>query len=297
MSIHLFLFTGRSLASRSITPSICAQFRRSLASSAVLNSGHNRWSKIKHEKGAADAKKNAQRSGFAKNLTLWSQLYGPEPGLNGRLAQVIAAAKKAGMPKASIDIAIARGQGKSSSGAGLEIMTLEVMIPPAVAMVIDIATDNKQRALQDLRGIVKKYNGTVTPTTFLFARFGRVVLKGDKDDDFDFDEVLMEAVEAGAEDVEQDKKGNVVLHTQPNTTHQIAQDLSQKLLTEILSCEIIWSPIGDKVKLDDQEAATNISAFLTALQEYPDVQGVYANAERGKITKQLWTSIEDNLDT
>lgn len=178
----------------------------------------------------------------------------------------------AGMPKASIDIAIARGQGKSSSGAGLETMTLEVMIPPAVAMVIDIATDNKQRALQDLRVIVKKHNGTVTPTAFLFARFGRVVLKGDKDDDFD--EVLMEAVEAGAEDVEQDKKGNAVLHTQPNTTHQIAQNLSQALSTEILSCEIIWSPIGDKVKLDDEEAATNISTFLTALQEYPDVQGV-----------------------
>ncbi|KAI1643824.1 YebC-like protein [Daldinia loculata] len=295
MSIHLFLFPGRSLAPRSITSTICAQCRRSFASSAVLNSGHNRWSKIKHEKGAADAKKNAQRSGFAKNLTLWSQLYGPDPSLNARLATVVAAAKKAGMPKASIDIAIARGQGKSSSGAGLETMTLEVMIPPAVAMVIDIATDNKQRALQDLRVIVKKHNGTVTPTAFLFARFGRVVLKGDKDDDFD--EVLMEAVEAGAEDVEQDKKGNAVLHTQPNTTHQIAQNLSQALSTEILSCEIIWSPIGDKVKLDDEEAATNISTFLTALQEYPDVQGVYANVEQGEISKDLWTRIEDNLDT
>ncbi|KAI1654513.1 YebC-like protein [Daldinia decipiens] len=298
MSTHLFLFPGRSLALRSITSAICAQRCRSFASSAVLNSGHNRWSKIKHEKGAADAKKNALRSGFAKNLTLWSQLYGPDPSLNGRLATVITAAKKAGMPKASIDIAIARGQGKSSSGAGLEIMTLEVMIPPAVAMVIDIATDNKQRALQDLRSIVKKYNGTVTPTAFLFARFGRVVLKRDKDDDEeDFDEVLMEAVEAGAEEVDQDKNGNAVILTQPNATHQIAQKLSDILSTEILSCEIIWFPIGDKVKLDDKEAATNISAFLTALQEYPDVQGVYANAEQGEISKALWGTIEENLDT
>ncbi|KAI0097077.1 YebC-like protein [Daldinia grandis] len=295
MSIHLSLFSSRSLLSRPITSIICAQCCRSFASSAVLGSGHNRWSKIRHEKGAADAKKNTQRSAFAKNLALWSQLYGPNLSLNGRLATVVAAAKKAGMPKASIDAAIARGQGKSSSGAGLESMTLEVMIPPAVAMVIDVVTDNKQRALQDLRVMIKKHNGTVTPTAFLFARFGHVVLKGDKEDDFD--EVLMEAVEAGAEDVEQDKKGNVILRTQPNATHQTAQNLSQALSTEILSCEIIWSPIGDKVRLNDEEAAANISAFLTALQEYPDVQGVYANAKRGKISRDLWETIEDNLDS
>ncbi|KAI1465049.1 YebC-like protein [Daldinia caldariorum] len=298
MSTRVFVFPSRSFAPRSTASSICAQCCRSFASSAVLNSGHNRWSKIRHEKGAADAKKNTQRSGFAKNLTLFSRLYGPDPSLNSRLATVITAAKKAGMPKANIEIAIARGQGKSSTGVGLETMTLEVMIPPAVAMVIEIETDNKQRVLQDLRLLVKKHKGTVTPTAFLFDRLGRSVLKGNPNAHEDaFDDVLMVAVEAGAEDVETDKDGNVVVWTQPHVTHQTAQDLSRVLDTEILSCEIVRSPSGDKAKLDDEEAAQNIAAFLTALQEYPDVQGVYANAEKGTISNGVWDTIEDNLDT
>ncbi|KAI2636320.1 YebC-like protein [Hypomontagnella submonticulosa] len=199
-------------------------------------------------------------------------VYGPDPNLNSQLATWIAAAKKAGMPKANIDVAIARGQGKSSSGAGLENVTLEVMMPPAVAIVVDVETDNKQRALQQLRSLTKKHNGTVTPTAFLFTRWARTTLKGKGGEDFD--EVMMQALDAGAEDVEQDENGDVILWTQPNTSHQVAQELSKVLSTEILDSEIIWSPTGDKVKLDDAEATTAIGNYLAALQEYPDVQGV-----------------------
>ncbi|OTA94497.1 hypothetical protein M434DRAFT_394643 [Hypoxylon sp. CO27-5] len=290
---HLFLFPIRNLTS-SASIAICAQCRRSFTSSSVLRSGHNRWSKIRHEKGAADAKKNIQRSTFAKHLTLYSKLYGPDPNLNSQLASVIAAAKKAGMPKASIDVAIARGQGKSSTGAGLESLTIEVMMPPSVAIVVDVETENKQRALQELRTLIKKHKGTITPTAFLFSRLGRTRLKGTGGD---FDEVLMQALEAGAEDVEQDENGDVVLWTQSNTTHQTAQNLSKVISTEILNSEIIWTPTADKVKLDDDEATAAIGKFLSALQEYPDVQGVYANAERGTISEELWNAVEDNLDT
>lgn len=262
----------------------------------MLRSGHNRWSKIKHEKGAADAKKNAQRSTFAKNLTLYSKLYGPDPNMNSQLATLIAIAKKAGMPKASIDVAIARGQGKSTTGAGLESVTLEVMMPPSVAIVVDVETDNKQRALQELRIMVKRHKGTLTPTTFQFTRLGRIVLKGEG---HDFDEVLMQALEAGAEDVEQDEgEEDVVVWTQPNAMHQTVQNLGKVLPSaEILSSDIIWSPTADKVKLDDADATAVISKFLEALQEYPDVQGVYANAEQGAISEEVWRTVEDNLDT
>ncbi|OTA61987.1 YebC-like protein [Hypoxylon sp. EC38] len=290
---HLFSFPIRSLTSTAST-AICAQCRRSFTSSSVFRSGHNRWSKIRHEKGAADAKKNIQRSTFAKHLTLYSKLYGPDPNLNSQLASVIAAAKKAGMPKASIDVAIARGQGKSSTGVGLESLTIEVMMPPSVAIVVDVETENRQRALQELRALIKKHKGTITPTAFLFSRLGRTVLKGTGGD---FDEVLMQALEAGAEDVEQDENGDLVLWTQPNTTHQTAQNLSKVIPTEILNSEIIWTPTADKVKLDDDEATAAISKFLSALQEYPDVQGVYANVERGTISEELWNAVEDNLDT
>lgn len=176
------------------------------------------------------------------------------------------------MPKASIDVAVARGQGKSSTGAGLESITLEVMMPSSVAMVIDVETENKQRALQDLRSMIKKHKGTVTPTAFLFTRLGRIILK---DNGHEFDEVFMQALEAGAEDVEQDEDNDIIVWTQPNTMHQAVQNLGKVLPSaEILSSEIMWSPTANRIKLDDVDAATAIGNFLVALQEYPDVQGI-----------------------
>jgi transcriptional/translational regulatory protein YebC/TACO1 len=274
---------------------ICHQCRRSLSSSAALLSGHNRWSKIKHEKGAADKKKTASRSVYAKHLTLYSKLYGANLSLNTQLAKTVADAKKSGMPKANIDLAIARGQGKSSTGAKLENAMLEVMAGQ-VAIIVDIETDNKQRALKDLKLVAKKHSATVTPTVFLFTRLGRSILKGVGSADDSFDEVLMQALEAGADDVEQDEDGNLVVWTQPNMTHQTAQSLSTALATDIVTLDIIWTPAADKVRLDDAEAATLLGDFIAAVRDNPDVQAIYSNAEQGDISEEVWRSIEDNLD-
>ncbi|CAJ2506870.1 Uu.00g080560.m01.CDS01 [Anthostomella pinea] len=298
----LFAYPVSRSRSTATASTICAQCRRSFQTNAVRYSGHNRWSKIKHEKGAADKKKTSQRSTFSKHLTLYSKLYGADPSLNSQLAAMIATAKKAGMPKANIDVAIARGQGKSSSGAGLEAATLEIMMSPSVALVVDIETDSKQRALHELRSIIKKHNGTVTPTAFLFARLGRTVLQQNNKDNGnsgsgdDFDEILMQALDAGAEDVEQDEDGNVVLWTQPNMTHQVAQNLSKELDKQILSSDIIWSCTSDKVKLDDAEATEGIAKLLASLRDYPDVQGIYGNPERGAVSEEIWSAVEENLD-
>ncbi|KAI1444901.1 YebC-like protein [Annulohypoxylon stygium] len=296
MSTYLYISSlpGRSLAPRLATLTIiCAICHRSFSSSSLLRSGHNRWSKIRHKKGAADAKKNAQNTNFSKNLTLYSKLFGPDPSLNSRLATFIAAAKKAGMPKSNIDIAIARGQGKSSSGAGLESLTVEIMMPSSVAVVVEVETENKLRALQDIRSIIRKCGGTVSPIAFMFTRLGRTILKGK--DDAEFDDIMMQALEAGAEDVEQDENGDIVLLTQPNATHQVAQSMSEALSAEILESDIVWSP-ADRVKLDDLTAASSISSLLTALRNESDVQAIYANVERGTVSEEIWEAIEDNLD-
>lgn len=204
-------------------------------------------------------------------------------------------------------MAIARGQGKSETGAGLEPATLEVMRAPSVAMVIDIESDNKQRSLKDLRAIVRRYGGTVTPTAFLFTRRGRAVISQrnpDDDDvggkggeDVDFDEVMMQALDAGAEDVERDDEGNIVLWTQPNLTHQVARDLAKTLGSNILSSEIIWSCTSDKVKVDDAEEAGMLAKLFSAVQDYPDVQAVYTNAERGGVSEEAWSAIEEALES
>ncbi|KAI1365230.1 duf28 domain-containing protein [Xylaria arbuscula] len=295
---------------------ICAQCRRSFAANAALASGHSKWSKIKHDKAVVDKKKNAKRSGFSKHLTLLSKLYGADPNLNSQLASLISQAKKAGMPKAGIDVAIARGQGKTETGAGLETATLEVMVAPhSVAMVIDIESDNKQRSLKDLRHLVKKFGGTVTPTAFLFTRLGRAVVgydsldesnkKGKEEEEEevgkptdDFDDLMMQALEAGAEDVEaEDDTGNIVLWTQPNMTQKVAQDFARAAQLRILSSDIIWSCTADKARVDDPEAADTLAKLLAAIQEYPDVQAVYTNAERGEVSEEVWSTVEDALDS
>jgi transcriptional/translational regulatory protein YebC/TACO1 len=202
------------------------------------------------------------------------------------------------MPKANIEVAIARGQGKSDTGASLETAMLEVMMAPSIAMVIDIETENKQRALKDLRSLIKKEGGTVTPTAFQFERKGRAVLSCNHDEEkTDFDDIMMQALDSGAEDVEKDDEGNIVLWTQPNMTHQVAQDLAKTLNLDISSSDIIWSCTSDKVKIDDAEAANGLAKLLATIGDYPDVQGVYINAERGDVSEEAWDAVEEALDS
>ncbi|KAI1821785.1 duf28 domain-containing protein [Xylaria intraflava] len=298
--------TRTALLFTPLRSAVCAQYRRSFATNAVLSSGHNKWSKIKHEKAAADKKKTTRRSIFAKQLTMYSKMYGADPNMNSQLASVIAAAKKEGMPKAGIDVAIARGQGRTETGVRLEAATLEAMLGSSVAMVIDIETDNKQRSLKDLRTIVKRCGGTVTPTAFLFAKRGCVMIGDNSDGDgadeaskqpeVDFDDTMMQALEAGAEDVEKDDE-NIVVWTQPNMTHQVAQNLAKSPGLSILSSDIIWSCASDKVKVDDSDTAADLAKALSMIREYPDVQAVYINADRGDVSEEAWSAVEEALDS
>ncbi|KAK6193061.1 alpha 1,2 mannosyltransferase [Pestalotiopsis sp. IQ-011] len=228
------------------------------------------------------------------NLMLYSKLYGANPDLNAQLAKTIAEAKKSGMPKTNIELAIARGQGRSSTGEKLETAMLELLGPGSVAVIIETECDNKQRAIKDLKHVAKKHAATVTPTTFLFTRLGRIVLA--LPGGHDFDSVFMQAVEAGAEDVEQDDEGNVVIWTQPSATHQVAQNLSAALQqAEIVTSDIIWKPSEETVKLQDERVATQLAEFLAAVRDNDDVQAVYANVEQGEISNEVWSSIEDSL--
>ncbi|KAK8076746.1 hypothetical protein PG994_004018 [Apiospora phragmitis] len=282
--------------------------------SAAQLSGHNKWSKIKHDKGRADAKKSSQRALLTRGIQLATRLYGPDPKFNGELVNAIAVARKAGVPKAAIDAAIARGQGRSSTGASLETVVLEAMTAAgdgdgAISLVIEIQTDNRNRALHDVRYIIKKHEAILTPTTFLFERRGRTVLKlGGGDDNnnkeaavsennSDFDNVMMQAIEAGADDVEDIGDGLFVVWTPPTLTHKAAQALNQgDLKAQIVESDIVWTPSQEKVRLPDAASARAFAGFLDAIREYSDVQAVYANVEQGDIAEEVWDAIEENLD-
>ncbi|KAH6715151.1 transcriptional regulator TACO1-like protein [Leptodontidium sp. 2 PMI_412] len=272
---------------------ICSKCLFSTTSS--IQSGHSRWSKIKHDKGAVDAKKNVQRSNFSREIALASKLWGPDVTNNYRLAAILAAAKKAGFPKTLLEGAIARGQGKSASGATLESITLEVIVPPTVAMIIESETDNRARTLMDLRFIVKRHGGSVTPTGYLFQKKGRVAFEAVENKGVD--EVLDDAIEAGAEDVETDEDGSIVVWTEPNKTTATAEALLKSHGLKVESADIIWDANEDtKVPLESEDAVTALTAFIAELRDNPNVQGVYANVAQGSLADDVWEDLQEKLD-
>ncbi|GJC86748.1 putative transcriptional regulatory protein HNE_0161 [Colletotrichum liriopes] len=242
----------RSIASRIIAapvpraqPTFCHQCLRPLSTTPAARSGHNKWSKIKHKKGAADAQKNSMRSQHSKTIALYSRRH-PAPG---------------------------------------------------VALIIEAETESKARSLQDLKVLIKKHKGTANTATFFFTRLGRVVFEA-REGGPGVDDIMDDAIEAGAEDLEADEEGNLVVWTQPNMTNAVASGVGPKFGLKLLSSDIIWSANEDtKVKLDEGLEASTLGELLAALQEFPEVQAVYGNPAKGEIPEEEWARIEENLDS
>lgn len=261
------------------------------------SSGHNKWSKIKHEKGKKDKAKTVLRTQYVQAITLNSRLYGPDPKMNASLAQAIALAKKSSVPKEVIDGAVARGQGRSLSGATLETMKFEVMMPPSAALLIEVETDNKLRALQDVNMVIRKNKGRLSATEFFFSRIGRVVFE--RHEMLGVDEILDEAIEAGAEDVEADEEGNLVLVCQPSQTIQIARAIAKKFDTKILSSDITWS-VNEETQstVDKVEDVEQLLVLVNALTEMPEVQTVHCNAVKGEdVPEDKWAALAESIDS
>lgn len=223
-------------------------------------------------------------------------VYGPDPNLNSSLAHAIALAKKASTPKTVIEQAIARGQGRSLSGVALESMKFEFMVG-SNAFILDVETDNKLRALQDVGGVIRKHKGRTAATEFFFSRMGRVVFE--RHDSTGLDEIMDEAIELGAEDLEADEEGNMIIWSQPAQTMQIAQGIAKKFELKILNSEIIWSPNEDtRSTVDSVEDVRKLSDFVDALVELPEVQAIYSNATKGEsVPEEDWAAFDDNTDS
>jgi YebC/PmpR family DNA-binding regulatory protein len=256
---------------------------------------YRKWASIKHDKAKNDAGKSKQRALLTRDITQAVKLAGANPDMNPRLALSLHTAKKNAVPKASIEAAIARGQGLSASGAALESLVLEAIVPPSIATIIECQTDNKLRALADLRLLVKEVGGTVSTVGFMFEKKGRIILR--QKEGMGADEILEPALDAGAQDVIEDDEGRVVLFTEPAQTKTIAETLAKELELEIEESEIIYDPNEDtKVLLDDQEAAAKLSSFLDDLQEVQGVQGVYMNWSKGEsIPDDLWEELRGKV--
>lgn len=216
--------------------------------------------------------------------------------MNPRLALTLTTAKKNAVPKASIEAAIARGQGLSATGAALETVMLEAVVPPSISTIIECQTDNKLRALAELRLIVKEAGGTVSKVGFMFEKKGRIIAT--PKDGQGIDDILEPALEAGVEDIVEGENGKLVLYTEATQTKTIAQTLAGEVGMDVEESEIIYDPNEDaKVVLDDEGAAKELSNFLDELQEVQGIQGVYANWSKGKsVPDELWEELCGKVD-
>lgn len=184
-----------------------------------------------------------QRSALVRELELASKQHGTDPQFNPTLATVITAAKKQGLPKASIESAIARGQGRSSTGAALESLTIEAMFPPSVAVIVQCQTDSKARTLNDMKAAIKESSGIMTPTSHMFDRKGKIVFEAPED--IGEEEIFDQAVEAGAIDVQTEEDGKVAVYTESSDTKAVADALAKSSGLKLRNLDIVWDPKED----------------------------------------------------
>jgi transcriptional/translational regulatory protein YebC/TACO1 len=195
---------------------------------------------------------------------------GAEPSLNPRLGTAIANAKRGGFSKSSIEGAIARGQGRSASGAALETVTMEAIMPPA-AIMIDCETDSKARVLQDLRVIMKKYGAREGPTAYLFEKRGRSIFT--PKDGVGVDEVFDTAI-----DVMEGEEGRIVVDTIVEDTKVAEKQIAEGHELEIESSENVWHPNAEtQVEDMDDAVYTALSNLQQELEDYDDVRSVFTN--------------------
>lgn len=235
-------------------------------------SGHSKWSTIKHKKAANDSRRGKLFSKLVKEITAAARLGGGDVDMNPRLRTAIATAKSSNVPSDNIEKAILRGTGELE-GASIEEVVYEGYGPGGVAMMIEVITDNKNRAVADIRHVLGKFDGSIGErgcVSWGFDKCGLIVVEADSIDE---DELFMLAADAGADDI-----------TPMETAIEILTPFEQfdKVVTAIQSTEadIQLAEISmipqNTVKLEGK-AAEKMLRLMEALDELDDVQKVYAN--------------------
>lgn len=202
-------------------------------------------------------------------------MYGPDPRSNAALALVLQKARKNNFPKASIDAAIARGQGRTVAGEMLNPLLEESIVPPSIPVLIDCLTENKARTQQEVRLILKSFGGKPSSTVYLFEKRGQLVIRGN----FDVDKVLEAAIDAGAVDVYEEDDTVVVL-TEVSALKRVSDSLELSLESTIVESAITWTP-AEPVH-GSSEVVEQLLLLDSKLKELPAVQGVYSNVRIGQ---------------
>ena len=240
--------------------------------------GHSQFKNIMHRKGKQDAARARTFAKFAREITMAAKAGLPDPEMNARLRLAIQNARADNMPKDNIDRAIKKAAG--TDGANFELVRYEGYAPGGVALIVETLTDNRNRTGGAVRAVFTKYAGNLGATgsvSHMFNHVGEIVYSAGTGSG---DAVLEAAINAGADDVQSDAGGHVVVCTF-ETLGTVAQALA-KQLGPAQSTKMIWKP--NLTAEVDEEKARTILKMIAALDDDDDVQNVYTNFEVDEAT-------------
>jgi YebC/PmpR family DNA-binding regulatory protein len=235
-------------------------------------SGHSKWATIKHKKGALDAKRGKIFTRITKEITMAAKQGGGDPDKNPRLRTILLEARSQNMPNDNIKRAIQRGTGELP-GVSYEEITFEGYGPGGVALIIEVTTDNRNRAVSEIRHMLGKHGGNLGETnsvSWMFHKKGVIVIPANaaKEDD------LMNIVlEAGADDLTSDGE-NFEIITSPTAFEAVREAVTKAGITPA-SASVSMVP-ENYMKLEGA-AANQMIRLLEAVEDHDDVQNVYSN--------------------
>jgi YebC/PmpR family DNA-binding regulatory protein len=237
-------------------------------------SGHSKWATIKHKKGALDAKRGQMFTKIIKEISIAARMGGGDPEGNPRLRTAVLKARAANMPKDNIDRAIKKGTGELE-GVNYEELIYEAYAPGGGALLIEVLTDNKNRAAAEIRNILTRSGSNLGATgsvAYLFKRKGVLSYDGEK---YTEDRIMEAALETGADDV-QNEEGELVVYTAPDAFETVLNAMNKGGF-EPDGAEI--SMVPETYIAPDKDTASKVQKLIDKLEECEDVQNVYHNVE------------------
>jgi YebC/PmpR family DNA-binding regulatory protein len=238
--------------------------------------GHSKWSKVKRFKGAIDAKRGKIFSKLSKEITIAAKAGGGDANSNPRLRSAILAARAQSMPNDNIDRAIKRGTGAGKDGAQLDEITYEGYAPGGVAIIVETATDNRNRTGAEIRRIFTQNNGNLAASgsvSYMFHLKGQITVARSHIDE---DRLLEIALEAGAEELTTEEDQYVIV-TSHDQLYAVAEAL-KKAGVSTHGQRFTFIP-DTTVAVRDETVARQVLRLCDALEENDDVQNVYSNLD------------------
>ncbi len=238
-------------------------------------SGHSKWAKVKHFKGAVDAKRGKIFSKLAKEITIAAKVGGGDPNMNPRLRVALLKCRAANMPNDNIERAIKRGTG-GDEAISYDELTYELFGPGGVALLVEVNTDNRNRTSQEIRSLLTKHGGTLAGSgavSRLFHRKGQIVVPREAAGE---DQMMELALEAGAEDFKTETEGYEILTT-PNQFEAVHKAVEARGVKPVLAG--ITEVPSLTVPVTDPATVAALNRLIEALEDHDDVKEVYSNAE------------------